>query len=260
MKAVALKIKIMLNNDLKFFLPKHDGRALDFIKICAAIFMVVDHVGFIWFDHDFFLMMLIGRGTFPLFCYAVAIAILKANGSFPARYITRLLIFAIVAEPFYYFTFGTLEGNVIFTLAGGALMAAIADRVKLWQMYVLYIGAMMSMLMPFPIEFGLAGIMLPSAIMLMLRGEKSVFPFLILLLFFINAGNFVNDFREGVSPAVISVVFFMIGICCMVLPMMVLNFAKNFQQTGRYLSKHALYVFYPAHLFLLKIFGLVFFK
>ena len=139
-------------------------------------------------------------------------------------------------------------------------MAAVADRIKLWQMYVLYIGAVVSMWMPFPVEFGLAGIMLPSAIMLMLRGEKNVLPFLILLLLFINAGKFVNDFQEGVSPDVILVSFFMVSVCCMVLPMLVLNLAKNFRQTGRFLSKYALYVFYPAHLFLLKLIELVFFR
>ena len=247
------------NSSKKSLLPLHNGYALDFIKICAAFLMVIDHVNYIWFDHKSFLMLMAGRGTFPLFCYAVAVAVLKANGHIPTQYIKRMFIFAIVSMPFHYFTFENLEGNVIFTLAFGALIAAFIHRIKLWQIYALYIGATMSILIPFPIEFGLAGIMLPSAIMLALRGERSVLPFLILLLFSINMGCFMNEIRKGLSPAVLNF-YLSIGVACIVLPMMALKLGNNVQQTGRLLSKYSLYVFYPAHLFLLKIIGLVFFK
>ncbi|MFH1159127.1 MAG: TraX family protein [Pseudomonadota bacterium] len=221
--------------------------------------MIVDHVNALWFDHKIFWMLLAGRGTFPLFCYAVAVAVLKTEGRFPARYVTRMFLFAVAAEPFYYFAFGTPDGNVIFTLAAGALAAAFVRRVRLWQMYALYIGAAASMLLPFPVEFGLAGIMLPSAIVLALRGERSVLPFLILLLFSVNMGDFLNEIQKGISPAAWRA-FFVIGVACVVLPAMALELAGNLRQTGRLLSKYALYVFYPAHLFLLKIIGLAFFR
>ena len=260
-KTTALKIRtFMLNNSSKkSILPLHNGYALDFIKICAAFLMIIDHANYIWFDHKSFLIMIAGRGAFPLFCYAVAVAVLKAEGHIPARYVKRMFIFAVLAEPFHYFAIGNLEGNVIFTLAFGALVAALVHRIKLWQMYMLYIGAAAFILMPFPIEFGLAGIMLPSAILLALRGERSVLPFLILLLFFVNMWSFINDIHSGISPAV-WLTFFMMGIACIALPMMALKLGNDVQQTGRLLSKYSLYVFYPAHLFLLKIIELVFFK
>jgi len=261
MKVTALKIKTFMSNNSskKSLLPLHNGYALDFIKICAALFMIIDHVNFIWFNHKSLWMLLIGRGTFPLFCYAVAIAVLKTQGHIPARYVKRMFIFAVLAEPFHYFALEIPNGNVIFTLALGALVAAFVHHIKLWQIYTLYIGAVVSMLLPFLVEFGMVGIMLPSAIILALRGEKSVLPFLILLLFSVNMGNFLNELQKGINPTVLSA-FSIIGITCIILPAIVLDLAKNFPQTKRLLWKYALHVFYPAHLFLLKIIGLIFFK
>ena len=62
-----------LENLAKNLLPQLDGRALDSIKICAALFMVIDHVNLMWLHETSFPMLLAGRGTFPLFCYAVAL-------------------------------------------------------------------------------------------------------------------------------------------------------------------------------------------
>ena len=90
-------------NQQKSFLPQCDGAALDFIKSCAAIFMITDYINTIWFHQAFISMNFIGRGTFPLFCYAVAAAVLKVKDSslqreerkkIVRRYLKRLLILA----------------------------------------------------------------------------------------------------------------------------------------------------------------------
>ena len=256
------------NNPQKSFLPQCDGYALDFIKLCAACFMIIDHINTLWLHDTVPLMMFIGRGTFPLFCYAVAIAILKVNdGSLPVeekkkaikRYLIRLFILAVVAQPFYFFAVrdGTL--NVIFTLALGVIFADLSFRIKLWQMYTLYIVSIFSMLWILPLGFGLTGVMLPSAIVLVLRGQRSVWLFLILLLLFINAGGILVELQKG--PPLSAWAYPLInGLSSIALPWFVLDAARNMRQSGRFLPKYALHVFYPAHLAILKLLGLAFFK
>ncbi len=229
--------------------------------------MVIDHINAIWLHHGEMLMGLVGRGTFPLFCYAVAAAVLKVkNSSLPPeerkksvrRYLIRLLVLALAAQPFYFFALGGNTVNVIFTLALGIVFAALSFRARLWQMYALYTAALFSMLWTLPLEFGLAGVMLPSAIVLVQRGYRSAWPFLILLLLFINAGGALEGLEAHVSPLVWAYVA-LNGLFSSVLPWLVLDTANRLQQRGRFLPKYALHVFYPAHLAILKLLGLAFF-
>lgn len=245
--------------------------------------MIIDHINTIWLHQSVMLMELVGRGTFPLFCYAMAVAVLKVkDGPLPhdkkkkaiRRYLLRLFILAVVSQPFYFFAVGDNNVNVIFTLAVGVVFAALSFRVKLWQMYALYVLALVSMLWDLPVEFGLAGMMLPSAIMLVQRGNKSAWLFLILLLFFINAGGFLGGLRAHAGAAVWAYVA-LNGLCAIILPWLVVDMARRLPQpsrsdsdknsdagtaSGRFLPKYALYVFYPAHLAILKLLGMAFFK
>jgi hypothetical protein len=243
----------------KSFLPQCDGRALDFIKICAALLMVIDHMNEIWFGAELFTMYLLGRAAFPLFCYAVAAAVMKKDRRGAGIYAARLLILGALVQPFYQPALGAATGNVIFTLAAGAAFAAFTSRARPWQIYTLYAAAALSMLLPLAVEFGLAGIMLPSAIVLALRGQKGVYPFLILLLFSINAGGLLEVLQKGISRDA-WMACLVIGLASALLPWLVLSIARDLKQSGRYLSKYSLHVFYPGHLVLLKALGLVFFK
>jgi hypothetical protein len=247
------------NNSKKSFLPQCDGHALDFIKICAALFMVIDHMNAIWFGAAFFPVYLLGRAAFPLFCYAVAVAVMKKDPGGAARYAAKLLVLGALVQPFYQLALGAETGNVVFTLAAGAAIAAFSSRARSWQIYALYVVAALSMLLPIAVEFGLAGIMLPSAIVLALRGQRSVYPFLILLLFSINTGGMLETLRQGMGGNV-WIAYLAVGLAGTLLPWLVLSIARDLKQSGRYLSKYSLHVFYPAHLLLLKALGAVFFK
>jgi hypothetical protein len=262
----------MKNNiPTKSFLPQCDGRALDFIKILAAIFMVIDHTNEICLQHTRLLMEMVGRGTFPLFCYAVAMAILKikqrdvphAERKMKMRqYLVRLFAGALIAQPFYYFAFGgNMAGgetvNVIFTLALGAVFAIVSFRAQLWQMYALYIAAAVSMLWFVPLEFGFAGVMVPSAIVLALRGNKSAYPFLILLLVMMNAAGILPVIQHHQAGLDSWIVAGLNGLASIILPWLALDLARALPQTGRWMPKYAFYVFYPAHLVILKLIALV---
>jgi hypothetical protein len=223
--------------------------------------MVIDHMNAIWFDDSSAVMEFIGRGTFPLFCYAMAMALLKIKeGPLPLeerkkavrRYLKRLFIFALVTQPFYFYALGGDTVNVIFTLALGVVFAALSFRVRPWHMYLLYAAAMLSMLWVLPIEFGLTGVMLPSAIVLAMRGEKGARPFLFLLLMMINAGGLLEGLHLHGGLVIWSFVA-LNGLFSAFLPWAVLNVARKLAQRGRFLPKYALYIFYPAHMTLLKL-------
>src|SRR6218665_1347796 len=126
----------------KTFIPQADGRGLDFIKACAAVFMVIDHVNLTLFGAGKPELFMIGRLTFPLFCYALAVALFKVKdgkGTEYAlrRYAPRLLLFAIVTEPIARFSRDVDAYNVMFTLAFGAAMAGISLGLKDWDVALL---------------------------------------------------------------------------------------------------------------------------
>lgn len=257
-----------ISHPKKSFLPQYDGYALDFIKLNAAIFMIISHFNTICLQNSLPQMEFIGRGAFPLFCYVVAIAVLKVkNGSLPPvenekkvkLYLVRLLIAALVSQPFYFYARGSDALNIIFTLALGVVFADLSFRAKLWQMYMLYAVALVSMLWRLPLEFGLAGVMLPSAVVLVLRGHRSACLFLILLLCFINTGGILDGLRAHISPVLWDLVA-LNGLFSIVLPWAVLSLARHIPQPRRsgsasvsLLPKYALYIFYPAHQIILKL-------
>lgn len=219
--------------------------------------MVIDHANAIWLHHSAMLMELMGRGAFPLFAYAVAMAVSKSETGPDKqkklqKYLTRLLILALVSQPVYYFALGSTTANVLFTLAGGAVMAALSYRLPLWQTYILYVIALVSMLWVLPLEFGLAGIMLPSAIILAQRGCRGAYPFLFLLMVFMNAGGVLQGVQEHVTPLVWGLEA-LNGFFSIILLWLALDVARSLSQKKRFMTKYALYVFYPAHLLILKL-------
>ncbi|MBU6474357.1 MAG: hypothetical protein KGQ70_00190 [Alphaproteobacteria bacterium] len=224
--------------------------------------MVIDHIDAIWFHHALGIMMYLGRATFPLFCYAVAMAVIKAHALPPEetkkairRYLVRLLVLALVTQPFYLFALRENIANVIFTLAGGIFFADLSTRARPWQMYLIYAAAILSMLWVLPIEFGLAGVVLPAAFLQALRGNKGAWPFLIVLLLVANAGG-IFDVRHA-NPLIWAYIG-ATGLFSIVLPWLVLDAARHMRQGKRFLPKYALHVFYPGHMVALRLIWMAF--
>lgn len=242
-------------NARKTFIPQTDGRALDFIKISAALFMVIDHINMSLLDSSQPHMFMIGRATFPLFCYALAAGLMKPAPEKAARYALtryapRLLLLAIITEPIAQFSrdIGDI-GNVLFTLALGAVMAGLCLRLKEWQTVALCLTGVGLMYFPSFIEFSTAGIMLPAAFMLAMRGRVAGYACLGLLLCFINLADFRTLFETGDGNTLIFIV--MTAAACILPPLFLLRYAVSLPQDGRYLPKYFLHVFYPLHLLLI---------
>ena len=218
----------------KTLLPQVDGRALDFIKIAAAVFMVIDHINLTWFHEEVQGMFLVGRATFPLFCYALAVAFLKAGpekGPEYAlrKYMPRLLVLAVISEVVCRISRDVDLLNVIFTLALAAGMAGLSYKLKDWQMILLCIIAVIlgdqfviwvSDMHILP-EFGPAGIMLPAAIMMYMQGRKGGLPCMLALIAVMNIAGYGNALSQISFPLVFYVV--MIWFSSTVLPWWVIQ-------------------------------------
>ena len=70
------------------------------LKLIACILMLIDHIGY--FFYDFLppeistLLRVIGRLAFPIFAYSVALGYHRTRSQF--RYLRRMLVFALLTE------------------------------------------------------------------------------------------------------------------------------------------------------------------
>ncbi len=249
----------------KSFIPLLDGRALDAIKIVAALLMVIDHINLIWFKREVMEMELAGRAVFPLFCYAVAVALARGpdenREKTSGKYMAVLFGIGLFSEPFIQLARPDSPLNVLFTLGLGVFFANAARGMKDWQICLVYFAsAIVTALADIELEFGFTGVMLPSAILFVMQGRKIFIPFLLLLLLTVNmsgaAAAFFAQGGNGFSTAILQSLAF--GAVAVIMPYALLLMARDLPQDGRYLSKYSLHFFYPGHQLLIWSLGLHF--
>ncbi len=88
------------------------------IKLLAALLMVVDHVGVVFFPNQFIFRYL-GRLSFPLFAWLVGQGE-KYTKNFKS-YLLRLIVWAGISQPIYYSLFKVTNPNILVTLFLGLL-------------------------------------------------------------------------------------------------------------------------------------------
>lgn len=100
------------------------------IKILAVLFMLIDHIGLIYFPEHFILRM-IGRLSAPLFFWLIASG---AHHTKDLRnYIVRIALFAVLSQVPYYlvmkeYNLQIAPLNILFTLGTGLCAIAILKR------------------------------------------------------------------------------------------------------------------------------------
>lgn len=246
-------------------IPRLDGRALDFAKIMAAVLMVVDHMNTIWYDGYVVQMAMLGRVVFPVFCYAVAVALTRDGSKEKhAKYFSSLMVLGFISEPAYEIAFHAADLNIIFTLALGVFAA---DRIKLlkdWQIYLVFIAAAaFAAFLDCPIEYGFPGVLLPAAILLVLEGRNRFIPGLLLMLFAINLEGIRGGLPHLAGHSMLSTDVLLLamvtGAFATFGSLFVIVLGNELPKTGRYLSRYFLHVFYPAHMLVIWALGLYFF-
>ncbi len=234
------------------------------LKVIAFVTMLIDHIGYIFFPSVMWLRI-IGRVAFPLFAYCLSVGAIYTRDI--KRYAFRLLIFALVSQPFYtlafykssittlfdpiYYTnfrvaiiniFGNLHLNIGFTLLLG-LWAAYGIKN---QKYIYTVLAILFSLLPI-FEYGLYGVGLIIFIYALCRSSKTEFGILVGIFLaspiILNKG-FYNFFGFIIDPQ---------GFAVLALPLMLLNINTKIR-----IPRLVNYGFYPAHLAVLYFINLFF--
>ncbi len=241
------------------------------IKLIAIIVMTIDHLENILGQTGLFpnmpmsksydlvcLMHSIGRVAFPLFAFLLAEGAQKTR-SMP-KYIGRLALFALISEPFFYFsdwrnspTFSGLLhniitlnwGNVFFTLTLGAVAIyayQILERKQVKCKYILFtlIGFLIMLSCGYlGTDYGMAGILL---IILLFLAKNKKQKCAVILLWVV----FLYGFGQAYNP-----IFSILRDCIFASLSCVFIWFYNGQR-GRKL-KWSFYIYYPLHLFVLTV-------
>lgn len=151
-------------------MTQRDG-ALDLLKWLALLSMVLDHLRYVGYSVD--LLYVPGRLAFPWFCLAMAANLSRAravttDGQW--RYLGWLLLFSAVSEiPYRMYIPDPNTLNVLPTLILG-LLVALGWQNRMLQSRLLAAGALLlAALFPERLMFGFFGVLLPLAMLLVIR-------------------------------------------------------------------------------------------
>ncbi|PHX39864.1 conjugal transfer protein TraX, partial [Pseudomonas sp. NZIPFR-PS5] len=154
-------------------LPARD-RALDLLKWLAMLSMVMDHLRYVGWHANW--LYVPGRLAFPWFCLAIAVNVVRTgrrevDSSIKWKYLAWLAVFSVIAElPYRIYMAGEVTTlNVLPTLALGLLVAQ-GGMSGSWPARLLGIAALVIGVLFGPqLMFGMYGVLLPLALVLVLR-------------------------------------------------------------------------------------------
>ncbi len=107
------------------------------IKIFAFFFMLVDHIGYIFFP-DWTFLRVIGRLALPLFTYGIVQGYIRTRSV--KMYLFRIFLLAIISQIPYIYVFITGYYNVLFTLGFGLIILLLIDsKIKLFVKVIICI-------------------------------------------------------------------------------------------------------------------------
>jgi hypothetical protein len=132
----------------------------DALKLVAIVSMTIDHVGAILLPQVGWLRI-IGRVAFPLFAYQLAAGYLHTHNL--SRYVLRLAIWGLIAQPIYMIAFGARPWtlNIFGTLLLGLLAIWGWDHHRWWAVVLaLGLAAVQLWLPAVGPDYGLYGVLL----------------------------------------------------------------------------------------------------
>lgn len=228
-------------------MTQRDG-ALDLLKWLALLSMVLDHLRYVGYSVD--LLYVPGRLAFPWFCLAMAANLARAR-AVPTdgqwRYLGWLLLFSAISEiPYRMYIPDPDTLNVLPTLALGLLVArGWQDRTL--QTRLLAAGALLlAALFPERLMFGFYGVLLPLAMLLVIKRPWyfSLLPGLVCLA--------ANQWPVLYSSAQFQNVEAILGIAaCLIAPLLGLLLLRHAQSFKPPPMRRWAYVLYPLHFLLL---------
>lgn len=211
----------------------------DFLKVVAAIAMLVDHAAVLPAFADtnaYIIMRLIGRIAFPIFAYYIAAGFINTHNL--KKYVIRLFICAVISQIPYTLYFKNYLGlNIIFTFL---IAAAVIYFIKLQWHYTAAVIA----LLPVCIE-----------ILFHISFDYSIYGIITVVIFYLFMDK---PHKAGIIFTIATLLFSI----CMKNPIQmfaVLSVALIFIKPPIYVKvpKYFFYYFYPAHLMVLYMAGIL---
>ena len=202
------------------------------LKLMAALFMVIDHVGAIFFP-DMMVLRWIGRFSLPLFAWLLVQGEIHTKNIW--KYGLRLLLLGLISQPIYVLAFelqGIRDYNILFTLLIG-LVCLRLGRIfpNIFALLVIWISGA-SLAHWFHVDYGSYGI----AIIAFISRFK---PTLIWWLCWLGLNGMVFASHPGYATVQ----------GCVVLTPILFHMA-NLERGGRV---RWFYGFYPGHLLILYL-------
>lgn len=200
------------------------------IKLLAALLMVIDHVGVVFFP-DQLLFRYVGRLSFPLFAWLLGQGE-KHTKNFNS-YLIRLAVGAIVSQPFYQLLFNFNDLNILFTLLMGLLAIRLGKLVS--NKYLVWFS-FAGIAQTINANYGFYGVIVTILLSQFdFHNSKWWLKWVsINLLVFVN-----NDFEPYQALAIFA------------------PFIINLWNSKQGRKLRLFYFFYPAHLFFIKILGII---
>ncbi len=223
------------------------------IKLLAALFMLIDHVGLLLFP-QIEALRIVGRLSMPLFAYSLARGYDHSRMKYGLpRYFSRLIVFAIVSQlPYRYLARDWQTLNIGATWLAGLALLVLIDR-KRWKGkdfsghyaavggfaagVVLVVGVCIGVV---HVDYGLYGIMLPA----------------IFYLTIVRRHNYFNAFSAMTALWGVYTVLYHgnIGNAFGVLALPVIAAIEHSGKDSMvHLPKLTYYVFYPLHIAILLL-------
>ena len=197
----------------------------EWLKLFAILFMVIDHVGLVFYPELTFLRQL-GRLAFPIFAYQITLGFQLTSNK--KKMLQRLLAFAFLSAIPYFLMTDSATLNIFFTLSLGFLAMWVLQERK----YIFLLPFILAIPFFVPIDYGIYGV-LSILFFYLLRKNfyLQLLGFIVLTFLYIGSGGNVIQIN-----AVFGVMF---------VPLL-LVLKDRF-----HIHKYFYYAFYPAHMLLL---------
>lgn len=196
------------------------------LKMIAAVTMLIDHIGYIFFP-DYLLLRFIGRISFPIFAFLIVEGFMHTRDV--RKYLLRMAIFAVISEvPFDLAFFGTIywmHQNVLFTFILSILAMYIDSRYKR--------------------AAGVAATIALALVAEFIQCDYGMFGVVLVMIFYWNYQYFIGKMAVGIGALTFLVSGYQRLDVLAMLPIALYNGKKGIG------IQYFFYVFYPGHLMLL---------
>ncbi len=218
-----------------------------YLKFIALITMTIDHIGAIYYFYSF---RIVGRIAFPLFAFLIATGFKHTKDS--KKFLSRLLIFAIIAEPFFnlfvnsvFYSsaelsfFNLSSQNVLFTFLFSGFFIEICKKDMNYFYKSILLFLICTVAYFFNADYGLWGMLLPVVFYFTKRT-----PFTTVLVMIIFSVLFYE--RN---------IYLILGfLTASIFILMYNNSAGAFKnEFANKLYKWAFYIYYPLHMLILSL-------